>query len=64
MRFSLTLTVVINSGASVITWTTYDANGNGLATGTAATLAAAGTAAIASLKASVSAEVTLLGAIS
>jgi hypothetical protein len=52
--------VIVNLANSTVTWTTYDVNGNVLATGSAATMTACAAAAIASLKASMTAESTAL----
>jgi len=53
-------TVSVNLATNVVTWTTYDQNGNAIVSNTAATLAAAATAAIASLKAFMSSQASAL----
>lgn len=52
--------VSVNISTSTVVWQTFDVNGNVLANGTAATLTAAATAAITSLKASMSSEASSL----
>lgn len=60
----IVIQVLMVSGSATITWTTFDQNGNQIGTGTAATLALACSAAVTSLKANITSQVTALGGVS